>query len=112
MELVPLACEDASVTERGTNLRCIVNYLAYNLSHFYRFLTSVSDRFKAYLIRFGTKLHQGWQNTGIYEYFPSGREIQGFPGNYLGNIRVFPTLPLSHSCKFTFLVYNEELKFL
>ena len=37
---------------------------------------------------------QGWQNPGIYEYFPSRREIQGFPENYLGNTRVFPTLPL------------------
>ena len=36
---------------------------------------------------------QGWQNPGIYEYFPSRREIQGFPGNYLGNT-LFPTLPL------------------
>ena len=39
-----------------------------------------------------------------YEYFPSRREIQGFPGNYL---RYFP---LSHSCKFTFLVYQNCFK--
>ena len=36
-------------------------------------------------------LLQGWQNPGIYEYFPSRREIQGYPRNYF---QVFPTLPL------------------
>ena len=30
-------------------------------------------------------LTQGWQNPGIYEYFPSRRELLVNPGIYLGN---------------------------
>ena len=29
--------------------------------------------------------YQGWQNPGIYEYFPSRRELLVNPGIYLGN---------------------------
>ena len=32
-----------------------------------------------------TVSHQGWQNPGIYEYFPSRREILVNPGIYFGN---------------------------
>ena len=31
------------------------------------------------------RYNQGWQNPGIYEYFPSRRELLVNPGIYLGN---------------------------
>ena len=45
-------------------------------------------------------LVQGWQNPGIYEYFPSRREIPGYPGIYLGNTRYmyFPILQNHSPC--------------
>ena len=33
----------------------------------------------------GSTVKQGWQNPGIYEYFPSRRELLVNPGIYLGN---------------------------